>query len=108
MQIGLSYLVGGFLAILLLVGGAFTVGTKWAESGTNTASVGEAVDYEEDKATSTDETIEESEVKEDLVEVVAKKFKELMETSIPKEKLKNVPIIAEAHTGDNWGEMQKI
>jgi DNA polymerase-1 len=48
------------------------------------------------------------EVKENLVNESAKKFKEIMETVLPKEKLGGVPIVAEAHVGNNWGEMERI
>ncbi len=47
------------------------------------------------------------EVKNDLVGKAAQKFKEIMETIIPEDKLKGVPIIAEANIGDNWGEMKR-
>lgn len=46
------------------------------------------------------------EVKRDLVNSVAKEFKNIMETIIPEEKLRGVPIVAEAHVGENWGEMK--
>ncbi|MBI2086763.1 MAG: hypothetical protein HYT69_01165 [Candidatus Zambryskibacteria bacterium] len=46
------------------------------------------------------------EVKENLVSEAVAEFKEMMETVIPKEKLSGVPIVAEAHVGDNWGEME--
>ncbi len=48
------------------------------------------------------------EVKEDLVSEVAKRFKKIMETVLPEDRLLGVPIVAEANVGDNWGEMQKI
>lgn len=48
------------------------------------------------------------EVKKDLVEKVAKEFKKIMETVIPEEKLAGVPIVSEAHVGENWGEMQRL
>ena len=48
------------------------------------------------------------EVSEELVEEAAKNFKKIMETVIPESELKDVPVVAEAHAGDNWGEMQKI
>ena len=46
------------------------------------------------------------EVKSNLVAEAVEEFKKIMETVIPKEKLAGVPIVAEAHTGDNWGEMK--
>lgn len=48
------------------------------------------------------------EVKEKMVEEVVKKFTNIMETVIPEEKLKGVPIVAEANVGDNWGEMKRV
>ena len=48
------------------------------------------------------------EVADNLVETVAGEFKKIMETVIEGGKLRGVPIIAEAHKGDNWGEMQPI
>ncbi|MFZ2763643.1 MAG: DNA polymerase [Minisyncoccia bacterium] len=48
------------------------------------------------------------EVKTSLVNEVAKDFKELMETVLPKEKTFGVPIIAEGQAGDNWGEMEPL
>lgn len=70
MQVGISHIVGVFLVLMLIGGGAFTVGTKWAGSETNTASVSEAVDHKEDQATSTDEMIEEGDAEEELFDVV--------------------------------------
>lgn len=71
MQVGLSHIIGGFLVLLLIGGGAFTVGTKWAEPEANAVSVNEAVDTEEEKeATSTDEVLEEGEPQEELFDVV--------------------------------------
>jgi DNA polymerase I len=46
------------------------------------------------------------EVRKELVDECAREFKKIMEETIPKEKLNGVPIVAEAHVGDNWGEMQ--
>lgn len=48
------------------------------------------------------------EVASSLVDDVVKNFKRIMETIIPEEKLMGVPIVAEANTGDNWGEMRSI
>ena len=48
------------------------------------------------------------EVKSSLVNEVVKHFKRLMETVLPEEKTSGVPIIVEAETGENWGEMQHI
>lgn len=47
------------------------------------------------------------EVKNSLVDEAATHFKNIMETVIPENKLMGVPIVAEAHAGDNWGEMKK-
>lgn len=38
MQIGIAQLIGGLVAIALLIGGAFTVGTKWDGGSTETAA----------------------------------------------------------------------
>lgn len=46
------------------------------------------------------------EVKENLIPEAAKEFKKIMETVIPEERLEGVPIVAEAHVGDNWSEMK--
>ena len=48
------------------------------------------------------------EVKSDEVEKRAQEFKEIMESVIPEKERKGVPIVAEAHAGDNWGEMEKV
>lgn len=48
------------------------------------------------------------EVSRELVDEAAKNFKKIMETVIPQEKMAGVPIVAEAHVGDNWGEMNRM
>ncbi|MEX2013560.1 MAG: DNA polymerase, partial [Parcubacteria group bacterium] len=48
------------------------------------------------------------EVKDFLINEVAKHFKQLMETVLPEEKTFGVPIVVEAQAGENWGEMKKI
>lgn len=48
------------------------------------------------------------EVKEKLVGEASRAFKEIMQTAIPEKKLLGVPIVAEAHVGDNWSEMRSI
>ncbi len=48
------------------------------------------------------------EVKKDMVDQAVKAFKEILESVLPEEKLKGVPIIAEAHVGENWGNMQVV
>lgn len=48
------------------------------------------------------------EVRSGLVDQFAKDFKKIMEETIPEDKLRGVPIIAEAHAGDNWGEMEQV
>ncbi len=46
------------------------------------------------------------EVRNELVDEAIKNFKKIMETVIPESELKGVPIVAEAHVGENWGEMK--
>jgi DNA polymerase-1 len=48
------------------------------------------------------------EVKAGKAEKIAKIFKEIMEGVLPESETKGVPIIAEAHVGENWDEMKKI
>lgn len=48
------------------------------------------------------------EVKEELVNKLAKEFKKIMEETISEERLQGVPIVAEANAGDNWGEMERL
>lgn len=48
------------------------------------------------------------EVKEGLVEQVVKEFKEIMEKIIPDVERKEVPVVAEAAVGHNWGEMESV
>lgn len=48
------------------------------------------------------------EVRKELVEKEAEEFKKIMETILPEEMLHGVPIVAEAHVGENWGEMKDI
>lgn len=48
------------------------------------------------------------EVKEKFIDEAVKEFKRLMETVIPESELKGVAILAEAHVGDNWGEMKTV
>lgn len=48
------------------------------------------------------------EVRKDKVAEAAREFKKIMETVIPEEKLRGVPVVAEAHEGENWGEMAAI
>jgi len=48
------------------------------------------------------------EVRDSLVDEAVKHFKNIMETILPKEKTLDVPIIAEAQVGENWGEMRKV
>jgi len=70
MQMGISHIIGVFLMLLLIGGGAFAVGTKWAEPETNTASVSKAVDDEEEVATTTEEGEIPKTAEEELFEVV--------------------------------------
>jgi DNA polymerase-1 len=48
------------------------------------------------------------EVKKEKAEELGKKFKAIMESVIPEAETKGVPIVAEAHTGVHWGEMEKL
>jgi len=48
------------------------------------------------------------EVKKTRVKESAEFIKEIMQSVIPLEDIKGVPIIAEAYHGKNWGEMEKI
>ena len=38
----------------------------------------------------------------------ADKIKEIMETVLSKKETKGVPIVANAETGDNWGDMKEL
>lgn len=44
------------------------------------------------------------EMKDNLVNELKEELKRIMETVIPEEETKGVPIIAQAHVGKNWGE----
>ncbi|MDP3996409.1 MAG: DNA polymerase, partial [bacterium] len=48
------------------------------------------------------------EVKEDLVEKVAPKIREVMEGVLSPKESKEVPMMAESYVGKNWGAMQRI
>ena len=48
------------------------------------------------------------EVKESLAKTLARKLKEILESVLTKEEAHGVPIVAEAKTGKNWGEMKKL
>ena len=48
------------------------------------------------------------EVSEELADEVAKNFKKIMEGVLAPSVSRGVPIVAEAHSGKNWGEMEKI
>ena len=48
------------------------------------------------------------EVDEDFVSDFSSKAKSLMETSIEKDKIFDVPIVVNASVGDNWGEMERL
>ncbi|MDP2593270.1 MAG: DNA polymerase, partial [bacterium] len=48
------------------------------------------------------------EVKEDLVEKVAPKIREVMECVLSPKESKEVPLSAESYVGKNWGEMTPI
>lgn len=48
------------------------------------------------------------EIKNERVKELAPKIEHLMETILTPEEANNVPVIAEARVGENWGEMQKL
>jgi len=48
------------------------------------------------------------EVRNDLAEEIADKFKRIMSETLPKEKSRGVPIVVDASIGKNWGEMKPI
>lgn len=48
------------------------------------------------------------EIKDARVKELAPKIEHLMETILTPEEANNVPVIAEARVGANWGEMQKL
>jgi len=48
------------------------------------------------------------EMKAGLVQTVAPKIKEIMETVLSPKDTKSIPLIADIAVGDNWGEMTKI
>lgn len=48
------------------------------------------------------------EIKDKLVEEISPRIKKIMESILPKEKSKGVPITANASCGNNWGEMASI
>jgi len=48
------------------------------------------------------------EVKKEDAEKLAKEFKEIMENVLTPKETKGIPIVAEAHIGDNWNEMKRI
>ena len=39
---------------------------------------------------------------------IVPKIKEIMETVLSKKETKGVPIVANAETGDNWGDMKEL
>lgn len=71
MQVKISHVIGGILALVMIVSGAFTVGTKWnTEPEANTASVGAV--FEDDSASTTEESYEEAdaESEDELFDVI--------------------------------------
>ncbi len=48
------------------------------------------------------------EVKNNLIGEAVKHFKKIMEEVLAPSVSRGVPIVAEAHAGDNWGEMQRV
>lgn len=70
MQVGIVHLVGGMIALILIVGGAFTMGTKWASPETSAASVAASQDAEEEFTTTSVEGGTQEAAEEELFEVV--------------------------------------
>ncbi|MFZ2555846.1 MAG: thermonuclease family protein [Minisyncoccia bacterium] len=71
MQVGLSHMIGAIVTLLVLVAGAFGVGTQWKEEPeANTASV--AASIEDDTATTSEEVDEEesTESEQELFDVI--------------------------------------
>jgi DNA polymerase I len=48
------------------------------------------------------------EIKENLAKEMAEKFKEIMENVLDEKETNGIPIVAEAHIGNNWNDMKKI
>lgn len=48
------------------------------------------------------------EVEEKKLKALAPKLQEIMESALPKEKTRGVPITVEGKAGKNWGEMEKL
>lgn len=70
MQVGIAHAVGGLLMLALVVGGAFTVGTRWSTNETNAASVSVSQKDAEDTASSTEEENGEVAQNRELFDVV--------------------------------------
>lgn len=69
MQVGIAHAVGGLLMLVLIVGGAFTVGTRWSSEESNTASAASSKE-EEEIASSAQEENAEAEEEQELFDVV--------------------------------------
>lgn len=70
MHVGIAHAVGGLLALILIIGGAFTVGTKWSANETNAASAVASQEESEDVASSTEEETNETPQSRELFDVV--------------------------------------
>ncbi len=46
------------------------------------------------------------EIRDQFVDETVEKFQEIMNNALPAEKANGVPIVSEANTGENWGEMK--
>lgn len=68
MQVGLTHLFGGIIALILIVGGAFMVGTKWAAPETSAASAAASQEVEAETSSTIEAAREEAE--ERLFDVV--------------------------------------
>lgn len=70
MQVGIAHAVGGLLLILLIAGGAFSVGSKWSHEESHTASAAAAQEEEGAVASSTEEDSSETAAQRELYDVV--------------------------------------
>lgn len=71
MQVGIAHAVGGLLFILIIAGGAFSVGSNWSREESHTASAAAAQEEEGNEfASSTEEDASETSTKRQLYNVV--------------------------------------
>jgi len=70
MQVGIAHAVGGLLFILLIAGGAFSVGSRWSHEESHTASAAAAQEEEGAVASSTEEDSSETAAQRELYDVV--------------------------------------